>query len=58
MTGRVLDVPDASGRGTCDVHRGEEEVVDLSGLTVLPGFVDAHVHRELPRSGLFTVEGI
>ncbi|KAG9308993.1 hypothetical protein JVU11DRAFT_11297 [Chiua virens] len=38
-TGRVLDV---SPHAACDDNEGE--VIDLSELTVLPGFVDVHVH--------------
>jgi imidazolonepropionase-like amidohydrolase len=34
---RILDVGDTIGRADADI-------VDLSGLTVLPGLIDAHVH--------------
>ena len=42
ITGRILDVGDNDEvRRVGDRHA---ELVDLRGKTVLPGFIDAHIH--------------
>ncbi|MEM9248682.1 MAG: adenine deaminase [Pseudomonadota bacterium] len=49
ITGDLLegDVAIAGGRiiGTCDSYEGRD-VIDVSGLTLVPGFIDTHLHIE------------
>lgn len=51
---RVAAVGEAS-RLHPDLDPGEE-VIDLQGAVVLPGFVDAHVHTGLFARGLFSAD--
>ena len=46
--GLVLDVQPWTAEQLRDVDFEDANTVDLRDATVLPGFVDAHVHRELP----------
>ena len=47
--GLVVDVQPWTEEELRDVDFTKDDAnIDLRGLTVLPGFVDAHVHRELP----------
>lgn len=45
-SGLVLDVAPYSAEDEAGVDFADPAVVDLRQATVLPGFVDAHVHRE------------
>ena len=45
-SGLVLDVASYSAEDEASVDFADPAVVDLRQATVLPGFVDAHVHRE------------
>jgi cytosine/adenosine deaminase-related metal-dependent hydrolase len=44
--GIILDIRPCSLNEAVDILREGEDVVDLRGQTVLPGFVDTHVHCE------------
>lgn len=43
QTGLIHDISPYHGELSPD----ESTIIDLRGLTVLPGFVDTHVHRKL-----------
>jgi dihydropyrimidinase len=48
--GRITDI------GTRLEGRGGDETIDAAGLHVLPGFVDPHVHMELPFMGTVSAD--
>jgi len=45
-SGIILDIKEYSPEDLEQISQSGDEVVDLGHLTVLPGFVDAHVHSE------------
>ena len=45
---RIAAVVDPSSEIAAAVRRGDHEIVDASGLLVVPGGVDPHVHLQLP----------
>ena len=47
---RIAAVVDPSSEIAAAVRRGDHEIVDASGLLVVPGGVDPHVHLQLPMS--------
>ncbi|KAI0931079.1 hypothetical protein AcW2_000041 [Taiwanofungus camphoratus] len=51
-SGLILDVQPYSAADEASVDFSDPQIVDLRPATVLPGFVDAHVHRK-PSSSSF-----
>lgn len=51
--GIILDVCPVSSQYLASSLEKQEKLIDLRGNVVLPGFVDAHVHREFPFRTLF-----
>jgi cytosine/adenosine deaminase-related metal-dependent hydrolase len=46
-TGEILDVQAITSDLLANLHPSVTDTLDLRHLTILPGFVDAHVHSEL-----------
>jgi len=45
-TGRILSVTPTTDSDTREAASPDSSVIDLRGKTVLPGFIDTHVHCE------------
>lgn len=39
-----------------DLNLGDCEVVDVSGAKLMPGFIDAHTHFDMPFGGTVTID--
>jgi dihydropyrimidinase len=52
--GRNLDVLAAAQNGVADARAGAPTIIDATGLLVLPGGIDPHVHLDMPFMGTFS----